>query len=282
MANAPASCHDGGMTGTDAAAHILASHGIGHPDPEGAAERLLAFAVAHGFRPTRDGIGLADLIGAGATLRAEDDGADAVIRRWDEILRSVWRELHGLPRTAAPEPASVRVLPFREAFLDAPAFGAVITAEDVEASPRLRLAPGRPQLVLAFDDLDFDDGETPVATRPHVEAALAFAGSHEAEALLVHCQAGQCRSPALALAILAHRLGPGREAEAVEQLLAVRPQSAANLLVLSLADEVLGRGGALEAAWQAHEHGREDLARVRFLRRVAHERFGRHPSPPAP
>ncbi len=264
-------CHDAGMTRNDAARQVLSSHAGGHPRPEDAAERLVAFATAHGFRPSKDHIGLQDLIGAGECLRADDAAAASVILHWDEILRSVWRALHALPPPPEPRAGSLQVLPFREAFLDAPAYGAVITAEDVGASPRLRLPGG--QLVLAFDDLDFDDGATPVATPAHVEDALAFGRANAHRPLLVHCQAGQCRSPALALAILADRLGPGRETEAVEGLLAVRPQSAANLLVLSLADAALGRSGALERAWHRHEEGREDLARVRFLRRVAHERF---------
>lgn len=253
---------------------ILAAHAAGHPLPEDSVSALLAFARSHGLRLTKDRVGLHDLIGAGAALRAEAPAGKAVAEGWDDILRGAWRSLHGLPAPAAAPPGSVTVLAFREAFLDAPSYGAVITAEDVDAGTRLRLPAGARHLVLAFDDLDHDDGRTPVATAGHVERALAFGRENAARGLLVHCQAGQCRSPALALAILADRMGPGREADAVDALLAIRPQSAANLLVLALADAALGRGGALEAAWGAYEAGREDLARVRFLRQVAHERFG--------
>ena len=258
---------------TGGADGILASHAAGHPRPDDDALALVEFARHRGFPPTQDRVSLHALVGIGPSLRTHGDAEAGVAGRWDDIVRATLRAQLGLPAVPArAAPGSVSVLSFREAFLEAGAFDAVLTVEDVEASRRLRL-PGRTQAVLAFDDLDEDDGETPVATAEHVREALRFGRGHADGSLLVHCQAGQCRSPGLALAILADRLGPGKEAEAVERLLAVRPRSAANLLVVSLADEALGRDGALRSAWDAHERGNEDLARVRFLRGVAHERF---------
>jgi predicted protein tyrosine phosphatase len=170
---------------------------------------------------------------------------------------------------------TVAVLGFRDASSGHAGYDAVITIEDFDATEGLRLPQGRPHLVLRFDDLDFDDGETVVASSGDIGRALAFAREHRPGRILVHCQAGRCRSPAVALAIVADRLGPGREAEAVAELLRIRPESGPNLVALRVADAVLGRGGRLESAWLAHEEGDEPLARMRFLKRAAYERFPR-------
>jgi predicted protein tyrosine phosphatase len=77
-----------------------------------------------------------------------------------------------------------------------------------------------------------------------VAEALAFARLQNG-ALLVHCHAGISRSGAMAYALLAEALGPGREAQALEELLAQRPIIVPNGRVVMLADQVLGRGGAL-------------------------------------
>lgn len=177
----------------------------------------------------------------------------------------------------------VAVLGYREALREEAGFDAVISIEDVETSARLRRLPGRPQLVLAFDDLDHDDGETVVASAAQLRAALAFARIHRGGGLLVHCQAGLCRSPAVALAVLADRLGPGAEDDAVRRLFAIRPGCGPNLVALAAADEALGRGGRLRDAWMAAEKGDEALARMRFLKAAAHALFRDPPARgPAP
>ena len=62
------------------------------------------------------------------------------------------------------------------------------------------------------------------------------------------------RSAAIALAVIADRLGPGAEREALDRLLAVRPEATPNLVVVELADRILQRSGHLVealAAWEA-------------------------------
>lgn len=171
---------------------------------------------------------------------------------------------------------SVTVLDYALAGLVWRDYDAVLTIEDVETSRRLRVESGSrtEQAVLAFDDLDFDDGATPVATPAHVQEALQFGRRHAGGRLLVHCQAGMCRSPAIALAILRDRMGPGSEAAAVTEIVRIRPKAAANLHVLRLADEALSCGGRLESAWMAYEATSESVARVRFLREQAVRLFG--------
>lgn len=154
-------------------------------------------------------------------------------------------------------------------------FDAVLTIENADGNLTvLRVDDGRPQIVLSFNDIDFDDKSAFAATREHVRDAVDFGRRvlREHKTLLVHCHAGRCRSPAIALAIVADHLGPGREEEAVDQMLDIVPRAAPNLLVLKLADEILERGGRLEAAWMdRYEHG-DEIERLRRLKLEIHAR----------
>lgn len=158
-------------------------------------------------------------------------------------------------------------------------FGAVISIEDAtraEAEHRAFAFPQAHQLAkegrlpahlrLVFDDIDqeYDGYVAPLESQ--VSQAIEFACLHRDRRLLVHCHAGQCRSAAIALGIISNRLGAGQEAEAVSTLLKIRPIAAPNLIVLDLADGILGRRGALRRAWMAHEETSELLLRLRFLR----------------
>lgn len=147
-------------------------------------------------------------------------------------------------------------------------FDGVITVEDSGMEGGLRVpSSGRTkQTVLRFDDVDFDDRLSSPARPEHVAAAISFARNFVGRRLLIHCNAGLCRSPALALAVIADRMGPGREAEAVEALAAIRPGAAPNLLVLEIADRLLGRAGDLANAWTERERGNGRVARTRLLR----------------
>lgn len=155
-------------------------------------------------------------------------------------------------------------------------FDAVLTVENADGNLTvLRIDDGRPQLVLAFNDVDFDDKSGLAATREHVRDAIDFGRRmmlREHKTLLIHCHAGRCRSPAIALAIIADHLGPGREEKVVDQMLEIVPRAAPNLLVLKLADEILERHGRLQAAWiDRYENGNE-LERLRRLKLEIHAR----------
>jgi predicted protein tyrosine phosphatase len=63
--------------------------------------------------------------------------------------------------------------------------------------------------------------------------------------VLIHCEAGVSRSSAAALIMYACWLGPGREREAMGQVLAQRPVAVPNRRMVGLADRLLGRGGRL-------------------------------------
>jgi len=110
---------------------------------------------------------------------------------------------------------------------------------------RFHKKPAPDHLILAAEDLDEPDGKTPVPTAADVERIIEFGRRHADGNLLIHCNAGVARSTAAALAIIADRLGPGREAEALAEMLRLRPCAVPNLLIVRYADELLGRDGKL-------------------------------------
>jgi len=131
-------------------------------------------------------------------------------------------------------------------------FVGLLTIEDPDARRRLRCTAPPVQLVLRFVDMDAEWPEPlpsgdplmhRLASKEDVVTALSFSTKHES--LLVHCEAGVGRSTAMALAIIAERLGKGREADSMAEVLRLRPEASPNLRVVELADEILGRNGAL-------------------------------------
>lgn len=104
-----------------------------------------------------------------------------------------------------------------------------------------------------FWDVDRPGKQT--ADTATIAALIDFLGAaHTADParLLVHCHMGVSRSTATAYLALALAAGPGREAAAFEQLLRVTEKPWPNGLIVRLADEALGRGGALLAPLAAY------------------------------
>ena len=66
--------------------------------------------------------------------------------------------------------------------------------------------------------------------------------------VLIHCEAGVSRSTAAALIIYACWLGPGREHEAMERVIAQRPYAIPNRRMVRLADSLLQLDGRLVQA----------------------------------
>lgn len=111
-------------------------------------------------------------------------------------------------------------------------------------------------LRLAFHDIDAPrEGFTP-PDASLVALLLDFAaGWDAAQPMLVHCWAGVSRSTAAAYIIACQR-GPTRsESEIARALRAAAPYATPNRLLVSLADERLGRGGRMIAAVAAMGRG---------------------------
>lgn len=129
-------------------------------------------------------------------------------------------------------------------------FGAVITIGDPGYSQFVVPEDsGIKQLILEFDDAISMRGSSKLVTFEHLERAIEFAREHRDVPLLVHCGAGERRSPATALAILADRLGPGREDDAIAYMFEIYKDIEPNTRVIEIADHVLDRGGDMACAY---------------------------------
>lgn len=147
-------------------------------------------------------------------------------------------------------------------------YDAILTIEDPLFRNGLRFhkRPHPDQLVLMFEDVDVVHEDIAMPDIAHIKAAIEFAREHSDGSVLVHCKAGVARSTALALGILADRLGEGREGEAVNHLLKIRDCAVPNLVVLDLVDTFLERGGKLTAAWMSVENASANYAHHRRLK----------------
>lgn len=130
-------------------------------------------------------------------------------------------------------------------------------------------APGiQHRLTLEFDDCNAPDADDPFKlahyriqrrdaeavglrqTPPipdHAEQIIDFARqiADLEGTLLCHCLAGVGRSAAAALICLATWLGPGRERECMDQVLAIRPHALPNESLVRFGDVALSRNGRL-------------------------------------
>jgi predicted protein tyrosine phosphatase len=98
------------------------------------------------------------------------------------------------------------------------------------------------------DIVDPAAGSAPPA-RQHVQQLLDFSRGWDARApMVIHCWAGISRSMASAFAILCDRLGPDREIEIARAIRARAPHAQPNRLLVTHADDILGRRGRMVAA----------------------------------
>jgi predicted protein tyrosine phosphatase len=116
------------------------------------------------------------------------------------------------------------------------------------------------KLRLEFDDIEREkmpSGYTG-CTQEHIDQTVAWCArvTADPQPTLIHCAAGQRRSTAVALLLLATLLGPGNEAQAVAHLheavqsacarkLRAFPQMQPNRRVVWMGDAALGRKGLL-------------------------------------
>lgn len=126
-----------------------------------------------------------------------------------------------------------------------------LASPDAVADPR-----GVPTTVLRFNDIS---EPRPGLIEPNagmIREIMGLGHGLPAEAtLLVHCFAGVSRSPAAAY-ILACAAGvPGDELPLARRLRASSPKATPNALMVSLADEILQRGGAMSGAIAAIGRG---------------------------
>src|SRR5690606_4529313 len=92
--------------------------------------------------------------------------------------------------------------------------------------------------------------------KEQVSEGLAFVMEHLAVNdngdVLIHCHAGKSRSVAMALGVLSLLKPHADEKELIDDLLAIRPVAAPNIIVVAMVDELTGRGGKLLKAVAEH------------------------------
>ena len=130
--------------------------------------------------------------------------------------------------------------------MDTSIYDGIITIEDsnIENPFRVRSSETQ-QLILRFDDISTPIDDLIVPQDIHIERALKFAKLIDDGSLLIHCHAGISRSSAIALAIIADKLGEGNEEEAVKTLEFINPNCRPNKLLVKMTDEILERNMVL-------------------------------------
>ena len=99
------------------------------------------------------------------------------------------------------------------------------------------------KLRLLIADVNSDEGATDDVIKQIIRLAEHL--KCRSGKLLIHCEAGVSRSTAAALIIYAVWFGRGHEHEAMERVLAQRPQAVPNRRMVKLADSLLQLGGKL-------------------------------------
>ena len=130
--------------------------------------------------------------------------------------------------------------------LDVSTYDGIITIEDTTIREPFRVQTDEPkQLILRFDDINEPMDDYVIPQMSHIKRALEFADKFEDGSLLIHCHAGISRSSATALAVIAKRLGSGKEEAAVNTLEHINPNCRPNKSIVEMADELLERDGKL-------------------------------------
>ncbi len=173
-------------------------------------------------------------------------------------------------RLMPPAPGEIAIGSLAQASRHKRKYDALITLEDpkARAGDRLRFTmnPKPPHLILAFEDADSEEFGYATMLPEQMERILSFGREHASGSMLIHCYHGVGRSAACGLAILADRMGPGMEAEAIARLFSIRPGATPNLIAIGHADAALGRNGALIAALRAHEDATPGFSALRARR----------------
>lgn len=141
--------------------------------------------------------------------------------------------------------------------LDLPGFSHVISIWDpvwMERGNHIeklrgKLAPEAKTHFTYMHDISTPTDEQVVPTAEKIAAILEFGRSlTEADNLLVHCWAGVSRSTAVAYSLLCSLSQPGEEKKCLSTMRESRPQAMPNELIISLADDILERRGAMARA----------------------------------
>ncbi len=164
----------------------------------------------------------------------------------------------------------IAVRSLREARQEWHGYAQVITIEDVGMENGLRIAATEKTRQTVFQ---FDDTDNPMSSKgpriADVQDVLQIGRNYPGKRMMLHCVEGKSRSAALALGIIADRMGPGREEDAVQLLKRIRPMAVCNWLIVQQVDRLLRRGGSIVAAWEREVARNDRVAGIMLLRELA-------------
>lgn len=141
--------------------------------------------------------------------------------------------------------------------LDLPGFSHVISIWDpvwIDRGTHIeklrgKLAPEAKTHFTYMHDIAKATDEQVLPTAEKIADILEFGrGITDADNLLVHCWAGISRSTAVAYSLLCSLSRPGEEKTCLAAMKESRPQAMPNELIISLADDLLDRRGAMTSA----------------------------------
>ena len=130
--------------------------------------------------------------------------------------------------------------------IETSSYDGIITIEDSRIEDPFRIESEHTnQLVLCMDDISVPLDDFIEPQEKHILQALSFADRIGDGSLLIHCHAGISRSSAVALAIIAKKLGEGKERDSVKILEKINPHSRPNKSIVWMTDEILLRNKRL-------------------------------------
>lgn len=138
------------------------------------------------------------------------------------------------------------------------------------APPAFDTVHGERHLHLAFNDITAPREGYRMPEPQHVAQLIAFARNWNPErAMIVHCYAGISRSTAAAYIMQCALLPRADEQKLAEQLREASPSATPNPLLISYADDMLGRDGAMVRAIRSIGRGADAFEGVPFSLPVA-------------
>ena len=153
--------------------------------------------------------------------------------------------------------------------IDAHKVSHVVTllAPDTPHDPPRGIAPGQ-HLRLYFHDIVSDmEGHTPPNSGDAKRLIDFLLGWDREAPMLIHCWAGISRSTAAAYVALCLLRPEADEEELAQELRAASPSATPNRLIVSLADEALGRSGRMVKAIQSIGRGADAFEGTPFILR---------------
>lgn len=114
------------------------------------------------------------------------------------------------------------------------------------AAPTSFAAIAPHHLELGFNDIAQGRAGLIAPSAQHIREILAFGeAARSGGLLLIHCWAGVSRSPAAAFIIASQRSAEGSEMSHAHRLRHLAPYATPNSLMIAVADQILGRSGAM-------------------------------------